>query len=379
MMYDKRPIRSVARSVAALAAATAVPAVAWGNPPSTESAVTSTLLSDDFSGGYGSWTIDSNTVGRTQFGQTPTLVTGAAGTVPTYARLELDTYNSTAGQAGKTLLGTQLHTDQAFSLPTSGGVDTGQGIRFQITARIEPTGISGTAAATIPTAAGLNAASFSYGYAAGTPGYLNEIDDENLTAQQAVPTTANPTGKTTHSNALLGTGTGDATLDTSFNTSSSGSADNSYYAQTPYAAGDTGSTTAPVNIYQWHTYAIDWHPGQIDWYVDGLLVREEAAGETSSANPTVYVPTQAMAFYLNFWGPSSTFADAYSSTLAVGSKASADQAFYDDVADAEVDVIAATPEPTSAATVGVAAAGLIGFVRPGRRRRPSTRTGSQQD
>ena len=328
----------------------------FANPQFTQEPATATLFSDNFSSGFGNWTVGTNTVGNTMFGQTPTLVTGAAGGVSTYARMKVDTYNSARRQAGVTVSGTQINTNQTFSLPTSGGATTGQGVQYQITARVEATGSAGGVSVTTPQ--GLNAAAFSYGYNAGTPNYLNEIDFENLTSQQSAVTG----GATAHSNAYFGTSNGDATLATSYAGTSDTTADNSYYAQTPYAAKDRGSTATPINIYTWHTFDIDWYPNQIDWYVDGQLVREEAAGETSSTNPTIYIPNQTMAFYLNFWAPADTFTDAYSATLAPSATAAANQEYYYDVANASVNTIAAAgtaiavPEPTS--IVGLA--GLIG-------------------
>ena len=348
----------------------------FANPQLIQEPATSTLFSDNFSNGFSNWTIGTNTVGNTMFGQTPTLVTGAAGAVSTYAVMKVDTYNATRGQAGVTDSGTQISTNSTYSLPTSNGVTTGQGIQYQITARVESTGLVGRAGnaadTSTPTAMGLNAASFAYGYS-DSANYLNEIDYENLTSQQSVPTVANPTGATAHTNNFFTTSNGDATLATSFAGPASTTKENSYYAQTPYAAKDRGSTATPINIYAWHTYDIDWYPNQIDWYVDGQLVREEAAGETSTANPTIYIPNQMMAFYLNFWAPADTFTDAYSAALAPTATASANQEYYYDVADASVNTIAAAgtaiavPEPTS--ILGVA--GLIGATAVRRSRRVS--------
>ena len=179
----------------ALLMAATLPARA--NPQVVQEPTTSTLFSDNFSNGFGNWIVGTNTIDHTIFGQTPTLVTNATGAVSTYARFKLDTYDSSANQGGVSFLGTQLQTKQVFALPASGGVDTGQGIQFQVTARVEATGSAGPQGngsdASITTAQGLNAANFSYSYNGGSANYHDEIDFENLTSQQTPPTVANPT------------------------------------------------------------------------------------------------------------------------------------------------------------------------------------------
>lgn len=338
----------------------AVPA--WGqNPQFQQELTTSHLFSDNFSSGFGNWIVGTNTIDNTIFGQTPTLVTGASGGVPTYAQFKLDTYDPAPNQNGVSFSGTQLQTKQTFSLPSSGGVATGQGIQFQIVSRVESTGLLGVSGQTgyvsIPTQQGLNATSFTYSYKGGSSNYHDEIDFENLTSQQAPPMAANPRGQTAHSNTYFGTSNGDATLDTSYATSTTSGANNSYYSQTPYEPRDTGSTATPINIYQWNTYDIDWYPNQIDWYMNGQLVREEATGETSGTNPTLYVPTEPMAYYLNFWAPGSEFGDAYSSLLTTSATAAGNEEFYYDVGDVSVNLLASlgtpVPEPVSAASIAL--------------------------
>ena len=103
----------VGLSVSGLAAHSASAA----NPQLQPEPTTSTLFSDDFSGGFGKWIVGTNTIDNTTFGQTPTLVTGAAGAVSTYAQFKLDTYDPATGQAGNTYLGTQLQTKQNFGPP----------------------------------------------------------------------------------------------------------------------------------------------------------------------------------------------------------------------------------------------------------------------
>ncbi len=354
---------------------TAVPAMG-ANPQYLQEPVVSTLFSDNFTSSSDlttNWNVSTNTVGRTEFGQTPTIVTGGVGSPTTYAQFKLDTYNPSSSTL---LLGTQLSTKQTFALPT--GANAGQGIQFQITARVETTGLAGPAGnggdTSTPVTQGLNAASFAYGFS--TPSnYLDEIDIENLTEQQTPPTVGNPTGATGASNSYFTTSNGDASLFTSYKTTSTGSADNSFYAQTPYAPKDTGSTATPISIYAWHTYDIDWFPTQIDWYIDGQLVREEAPGETSTTNPTLYIPNQPMAYMLNFWGPASTFSDAYSSTLTNAATTSANKEYYYDTAYASVSTIqpaGSVPEPV---TFGFAA--FVGYAtlcrRNANRNRQSTR------
>jgi hypothetical protein len=347
-----------------------------GNPQFQQEPTTATQFSDNFAGGFGNWTVGTNTIGSTMFGQTPTLVTGASGGVSTYAQFKFDTYNPAAGQSGVSFSGTQLQTNTSFALPTSNGVTTGQGIQFQITARVESTGLVGPAGnsgdVSEPISQGLDAASFTYNYTAGNPGYHGEIDYENLTSQQSPPTIANPTGQTSHSNTFFTTSNGDATLNTSYAGPASSGKENSYYAQTPYAAEDTGSTASPIGIYAWHVYDIDWFPNQIDWYVDGQLVREEASGETSTENPTIYVPNKPMAFYVNFWAPSSTFGDAYFAGLTPSATAAGNQQFGYDVADVAVNTLAAlgtpVPESSSMALLAAIAGMLIRWNRPGRLR-----------
>lgn len=352
--WDKLALASASVSIFC-----AVPALAQQY---TQEPVQSTLFSDNFSGGFGNWTVGTNVIDHTIFGQTPTLVTNANGQYSTYAVLKLDTYDPTQYQNGVSFLGTQIQTNQSFSLPMSGGSDTGQGIQFQISARVESTGKLGPQGSagdtTIPVSEGLNAAAFTYSYSS-SQNYHDEIDFENLTSQQQPPSQANPNGMTTHTNSELGTSDGDATLDTSYATTASGGNDSSRYSQYPYEKFDQGATTPSNNIYQWETYDIDWYPNQIDWYINGTLVREEASGETGGG---VYIPDEAMPFYLNFWAPGSEFTDAYYSGLVQSATAAGNEEFYYDVADASVSIIAPigtpTPEPGSAA-VAIAIGGLL--------------------
>ena len=316
--------------------------------------VQSSLFSDSFGNGFGNWTVGTNIIDHTIFGQTPTKITNASGPYSTYAQMKLDTYDPTVNQNGVSFLGTQIQTNQSFALPTSGGTTTGQGIQYQIAARVESTGLRGPQGnagdTSIAVSQGLNAAAFSYSYSS-SQNYHDEIDFENLTSQQIPSTVGNPTGATGHSNVYFGTSNGDATLDTSYKTSTTGGNNNSYYSQSSYAAKDLGPTTPANNIYAWHTYSIDWFPTQIDWYIDGQLVREEANGEQTGTNPAIYIPNQSMPFYLNFWAPGSEFSDAYSAGLNPSATAAANQEYFYDVANASVSVLAPlgtpTPEPAS--------------------------------
>ena len=329
--------------------------------------VQSTVFSDNFSNGFGNWTVGTNTIDHTIFGQTPTLVTNAGGAYNTYAQLKLDTYDPTVNQNGVSYLGTQIQTNQSFGLPTSGGTVTGQGVRYEIAARVESTGRQGpqgnSGNSTISVAQGLNAAAFTYSYSAPkSQNYHDELDFENLTSQEQPRSVTNPNGATTHSNVYFGTSNGDATLDTSYRTTAADYHDNSYYSQYPYVARDTGATAPSNDIYAWHTYDIDWYPTQVDWYVDGQLVREESASELSATNPTLYVPNQSMPYYLNFWAPGSEFADAYSNTLTPSATAAGNTEYYYDVANASVSVVAPlgtpTPEPTSLGMIGISLLGM---------------------
>jgi hypothetical protein len=346
----------------------ALPALA--NPQYQQQPTLSNLFSDNFAAGFSNWTVSSNTVGRTMFGQTPAIITNGNGSVATYAQFKLDTYNAASGQAGVSFSGTQLKTNQTFGLPTTNGSTNGQGVQFQLEARVESTGLLGPAGqsgdTSEPVSEGLNASPFTYVYNS-AQNYHDEIDFENLTSQQAPPTQADPAGATGHSNTHFATSNGDATLDTTYQGTANSSADNSYYSQTPYAPGDTGSVATPIDIYQWHTFDIDWFPTQVDWYVDGQLVREEAAGETSTANPKIYIPIQAMGFYINFWAPASTFGDAYFAGLAPSATAAGNQEFYYDVADASVNTLEALPTPEP--TVGLFLFSVCGMTLVPRRRR----------
>lgn len=339
----------------------ALPAIAQQYVPEP---VVATQFSDDFSGGFGNWTVGTNIIDHTIFGQTPTLTTGASGPYSTYARMKLDTYDPQQFQNGVSFLGTQIQTKQSFNLPKSGGVNTGQGIRYQIAARVESTGSHGPQGnannTSIPVAKGLNAAAFSYSYSSpSNQNYHDEIDFENLTAQQLPRSVSNPNGATGNSNVYFGTSNGDATLATSYKTDANGGNNNSYYGQYPYVKNDAGITTPSNDIYQWHTYTIDWFPAQIDWYVDGQLIREEAAGTQTTRNPAIYIPNQAMPYYLNFWAPGSEFTDAYDAGLTPTATAANNNEYFYDIAAASVSTIVAagtpTPEPAGMTLAAMAA------------------------
>ena len=83
---------------------------------------------------------------------------------------------------------------------------------------------------------------------------------------------------------------------------------------------------AGLDVNAWHTYVIRWLPGKTEWLIDGVVV-----ASTTKAQPDANTPVR-----LNFWAPTSSWTDAYSSTLKPARKASLNVRYYYDVDWVEV-------------------------------------------
>ena len=186
-----------------------------------------TVMQDDFNTGTtvnsSLWHIptwvsstDGTYLGRTQFRCTqnyglPSISNGSA-------QLLLETYNPTSNPANPSFLGTDLISDQAFSL--------GQGVIITFVAKMNT-----------PCPRGMVGAGFSYNLINAQTGDHDEDDVEFISN--------NPTQVQTN-----------------------------YYANRPLDAGDPAFYTFPSgSITDWHTYQIQWLPDRLTWYVDGNLVR----------------------------------------------------------------------------------------------------------
>lgn len=71
---------------------------------------------------------------------------------------------------------------------------------------------------------------------------------------------------------------------------------------------------------------IRWLPGKTEWLIDDVVV-----ASSTKAQPDANTPVR-----LNFWAPTSSWTDAYSSSLKPARKASANVRYYYDVEWVEV-------------------------------------------
>lgn len=185
-----------------------------------------TFLSDDFNGtivNSDRWHIptwkgtgDGTYVGRTQFRCVPSPLPEAENS---NAKILLETYNPTAKTPGDSFYGTDLISNQLFSL--------GKGIRIKVRAKMNTS------------KRGIVGGIFLYALKEGSETLHDEVDFELITnIPDKVQTNI-------YSNEPLGEG---------------------YPILSSYNSG---------SITDYHTYEIQWQPNRVSWFVDGSLVRSE--------------------------------------------------------------------------------------------------------
>jgi hypothetical protein len=201
------------------------------------------LLQDDFSGSslntanwyVPSWDPNGSTyLGHTQLQVAPYVPPVSDGAL----HLPLETYNPTALTPGDSFFGSEIISNQQFTV--------GQGLVVDVTAQV---------AANDP--AGIVAAAFLYN-PPGSSGNHDEIDTELLT-------------------------------------NNINQVQTNVYADQPLGAGSpTSATLTDGDITQSHTYQMVWLPNEIQWSVDGQVIRTET--DTVPAGPmslylNTYVPS----------------------------------------------------------------------------------------
>ena len=239
---------------------------------------------DDFSGPLSSnWAVvgSSQSLQRTQFGNTPTMRRDADGT--TYTQLRVDTYNSDSGFRGRKVRGIEMYTDQNWSLPATG---TG-GIEYEARVRVKNS---------VP---GLVAGFFTYGYRGTYPDtYIaDEVDFETLTKL----------------------GTNQVWLNIFDD-----------WRPSPYTAGPSRSTKTTVsglNWSNWTVYKVRWFRDRTEWLVNGVLARTEP--NPSAGTPIL--PKDPMGVRFNLWVPDAGWTDAYDAGIVPTSDPMANVSYTFDV------------------------------------------------
>ena len=73
-----------------------------------------------------------------------------------------------------------------------------------------------------------------------------------------------------------------------------------------------------TDLTSFHTYRIEWFSNLVRWFIDGQLVRDDAA----------HVPQGAQAVHLNIWAPDTNWPDGYAASLAPAATASANTSYF---------------------------------------------------
>jgi hypothetical protein len=240
------------------------------------------LLDEDFAGATldaTTWDVAVNTIGRTQFGLTPTLAGGVA-------TFRFDTHN--AGDPGNTFKGTEIKTDAQF---TRNGTEV---LEFEARLRIVS-----------PMANGLVNAFFTFD-AAGGP--TDEIDFELLSNWINNPAAAG--------RILL------ATWD-----------DFDEGNPQPQQNFTTSALVKNFDPFSFNDYKMIWYADRTEWYVNDILIY----------STTETLPDDPMKVHLNIWAPKSSFAVAFSNTLQPVANIGDNTSYTYEVESVTVTKIAAPP------------------------------------
>lgn len=201
------------------------------------------------------WQIGTNTIGRTMFGNAPTIANGKA-------TFHIDTYNS--NNPGGNLKGTQINTLAHFS----------QSGLFEFEYRLKIKN---------PTSNGLVAGLFTYGFrdlASPMDDRSDEIDLKLL---------SNWINDTTNSE-LIKTVTRDETNETTGAIGSNAEID---------------LQISGLNVSEYNNYVIKWHNDRVEWHVNYMLKRVESS----------VVPDNEMQLFINYWAPNSNYTSAFDAIL----------------------------------------------------------------
>lgn len=243
------------------------------------------LLHDDFSGSSldsSLWSVASWSLGRTQFGSTPTVANGSAW-------LTLQTYNPQA--PGQSLLGTEIYSNEAFA----------QGSGLEITARVRLHGVADGAVAAL------------FSYTNDAAGATDEIDVEMLTKQLNHPSPQGPT--------------------VSFTNWSHWQPSDGYDNGPRHA--NVTPTVPGLDVGSYNNFTIRWLPGETQWWLDGQEIAHESLA----------VPSSPMPVHLNFWAPAATWSDAFSAGLQPTADPAANQTYVFEVSEVTVQTVPELSSP----------------------------------
>ncbi len=209
---------------------------------------------DNFSGNSLScadWSVDSNTLGRTQLGKRPLIGNGKA-------TFEFHTYNPK--NAGNVFSGTQVHTDKKFSRANL--------YEFEIVLDVDD-----------PMANGLVAAIFPF------------VTNDDLTSDKI-------------NFELLSNWINDDNNNEKVQLVSWNDFDKSV-GETAATKAENFPSISGFNAFNSNKFLIKWYEDRIEWYInDGLIYTENSV-----------IPSDPMHLYLNIWAPLASFSAAYSADL----------------------------------------------------------------
>ena len=260
------------------------------------------LLFDDFNGSdldvTANWNIATNTIGRTQFGLTPTLSNGMA-------TFTFNTHNP--DNPGGTFKSTEIFTQTEFSRES--------GKRFEARLRVNS-----------PVSNGLVAGVFLFGFNPATV-MSDEVDIELLSNWLNDPALSNQVKLVTWDNINQVNGI-------------------------PERMSEIDPMVNNFDAFEFNTYRIDWLEDRVDTFVNDILVHSESN----------VIPDDPMNFHLNWWAPSSSFVPAFDRNLQPVSDAADNVAYTYDVDFVSVSSIPdpnPIPEPSTYALFCLGLAAII--------------------
>ena len=237
------------------------------------------------------------------FGQSqglPTVVDGAL-------RLQLDTFNPSAGTPGDSYFGTGIRTIETFDVGTLG-------LAFEASVRLIDS-------ADNPLARGIITSLFSFTPAQrikrdeiGFEFLSNDIDDAQIIG-------AEPD---------IFTNVFD---------------DEPFDSRGDFEVIDSSSFSEleGLDLTQFNTFRIEWFPDQIIWIVNGVVVREQNADTFQAGDETI--PDEDMAIFLNIWA--NGFPEAFDASLVPSTNATSNQRFFYDIDYLQVERLNGFPSPPS--------------------------------
>ena len=132
------------------------------------------------------------------------------------------------------------------------------------------------------------------------------------------------------------------------------------FADDPPGRGDPAFISVDnLDLTEFNTFRIEWLPEEVRWFVNGNLIRTEAA---FTGDLDVNVPETPLNLHLNFWAPAAEFADAFDNSLQPAFSVAADQSFFYEIDFVQVEQLHSRSVSELGASFGVIlVAGLIGL------------------